>query len=223
MATQNACYIRAAGIVKYDGAGNFTSAGLPLDVPNGGTGVTSNTAYAVLCGGTTSTNPIQSIASVGTAGQVLVSNGPSALPTFQTVSPDKFVIYWQINSSSVVASTRYYLVNGGVTLNTYTNNTTSYSTRTYIPISGSINVCYGQVNVSSGTGTGGFMTLGIRHNDTTDYVITSAITRTTGIKSVSNTALGITVSAGDFIELYLSTPSGTQPGGVGVSVSILVS
>jgi hypothetical protein len=53
-------------------------------VAGGGTGVTSNTAYAVLCGGTTSTNPIQSVASVGSAGQVLTSNGAGALPTFQS-------------------------------------------------------------------------------------------------------------------------------------------
>src|SRR5215469_12363236 len=36
-------------------------------VAGGGTGVTSTTAYAVLCGGTTSTGALQSIASVGTA------------------------------------------------------------------------------------------------------------------------------------------------------------
>jgi len=52
-------------------------------VAGGGTGATSFTAYAVLCGGTTSTGALQSIASVGTAGQVLTSNGPGALPTFQ--------------------------------------------------------------------------------------------------------------------------------------------
>lgn len=55
-----------------------------LSVPRGGTGMTSATAYAVLCGGTTSTSAHQSIASVGTAGQVLTSNGAGALPTFQT-------------------------------------------------------------------------------------------------------------------------------------------
>lgn len=54
-----------------------------LPVANGGTGMTSATAYAVLCGGTTSTAAHQSIASVGTAGQVLTSNGAGALPTFQ--------------------------------------------------------------------------------------------------------------------------------------------
>lgn len=52
-------------------------------VAGGGTGVVSNTAYAVLCGGTTSTGPIQSVASVGSAGQILTSNGIGALPTFQ--------------------------------------------------------------------------------------------------------------------------------------------
>ncbi len=55
-------------------------------VAGGGTGVASATAYAVLCGGTTTTNPFQSIASVGTSGQILTSNGASALPTFQAAS-----------------------------------------------------------------------------------------------------------------------------------------
>jgi hypothetical protein len=59
--------------------------GTAVDVPHGGTGNTSLTAYAVLCGGTTSTSTVQSVASVGTSGQALISNGAGALPTFQTV------------------------------------------------------------------------------------------------------------------------------------------
>lgn len=54
-------------------------------VAGGGTGTASHTAYAVLCGGTTGTGAIQSIASVGTSGQVLTSNGAAALPTMQTL------------------------------------------------------------------------------------------------------------------------------------------
>lgn len=54
-----------------------------LTVANGGSGRASHTAYAVLCGGTTATGAQQSIAGVGTSGQVLTSNGASALPTFQ--------------------------------------------------------------------------------------------------------------------------------------------
>ncbi len=55
-------------------------------VAGGGTGVTSTTAYAVLCGGTTSTGALQSIASVGTTNQILTSNGAGALPTFQSAT-----------------------------------------------------------------------------------------------------------------------------------------
>lgn len=54
-----------------------------LAVSRGGTGAASQTAYAVLCGGTTSTGAYQSIASVGSTGNVLMSNGAGALPTMQ--------------------------------------------------------------------------------------------------------------------------------------------
>jgi len=57
-----------------------------LPVTKGGTALTSATAYAVLCGGTTSTGAFQSIASVGTSGHVLTSNGAGALPTFQAAA-----------------------------------------------------------------------------------------------------------------------------------------
>lgn len=65
---------------------NATNTSNPVTVAQGGTGVASNTAYAVLCGGTTSTGAVQSIAGVGTSGQVLTSNGAGALPTFQAAS-----------------------------------------------------------------------------------------------------------------------------------------
>ena len=61
-----------------------------LPVANGGTGRTTNTAYAVICGGTTAGGVEQSIASVGTSGQVLTSNGAGALPTFQAAGGSSF-------------------------------------------------------------------------------------------------------------------------------------
>lgn len=56
-----------------------------LPVANGGTSKTSFTTYAVICGGTTTTGALQSVASVGTSGQLLTSNGAGALPTFQNL------------------------------------------------------------------------------------------------------------------------------------------
>ena len=54
----------------------------PLSVAQGGTGVATTTVYAPLFGGTTTTGALQS-GTVGTAGQILTSNGAGALPTFQ--------------------------------------------------------------------------------------------------------------------------------------------
>lgn len=61
----------------------YFSGGTDVAVADGGSGRSDATAYAVVCGGTTSTAAHQSIASVGTSGQVLTSNGAAALPTFQ--------------------------------------------------------------------------------------------------------------------------------------------
>ncbi len=82
-------------------------------VANFGTGVTSNTAYAVLCGGTTSTDPIQSIASVGTSSQVLTSNGAAALPTFQNVPSSGFT--W--NEVTITGPTAMVVENGYIANN----------------------------------------------------------------------------------------------------------
>jgi hypothetical protein len=67
-------------------SGIYRSGGTDVAVADGGTGVSSLTAYAVMCGGTTSTGAVQSIASVGTSGHVLTSNGAGALPTFQAIA-----------------------------------------------------------------------------------------------------------------------------------------
>lgn len=56
-----------------------------LSVPRGGTDNSTFTAYSVICAGTTATGAFQNVSGVGTASQVLVSNGPSALPTWQAV------------------------------------------------------------------------------------------------------------------------------------------
>lgn len=56
-----------------------------LTVPNGGTGSSSFTPYAILAAGTTSTGAVTNVSGVGTNGQVLTSNGAAALPTWQSL------------------------------------------------------------------------------------------------------------------------------------------
>lgn len=53
------------------------------EVVGGGTGGTTFTAYSLIAAGTTSTGSFQNISGVGTASQVLTSNGAGALPTWQ--------------------------------------------------------------------------------------------------------------------------------------------
>lgn len=54
-------------------------------VAGGGTGATSFTPYGVIFTGTTPTGPFQSVASLGTAGDPLVSQGDNVLPIFETM------------------------------------------------------------------------------------------------------------------------------------------
>jgi hypothetical protein len=76
-----------------------------LTVPNGGTGVTSATAYALLTGGTTSTGAFQTVSGTGTSGQVLTSAGAGALPTWQTLtSPAQAGGALIVNTTTVTTS-----------------------------------------------------------------------------------------------------------------------
>jgi hypothetical protein len=77
-------------------SGNAANVTGTVAVANGGTGDASLTAYAVLTGGTTSTGALQQVSGLGTAGQVLTSNGASALPTWQLAKD----ISWQAVQTS---------------------------------------------------------------------------------------------------------------------------
>lgn len=61
------------------------TASLPMNVPSGGTGVTSFTAYAPIVGGTTTTGSLQSI-TLGAAGTLYQSAGVGSLPAFTTTT-----------------------------------------------------------------------------------------------------------------------------------------
>jgi hypothetical protein len=88
----NGTSVHSLGTMSTQAANNVAITGgtitgiTDLAVTDGGTGRDSAVAYAPICGGTTDIAPQQSVVSIGTTGQVLMSNGAGTLPTFQTIS-----------------------------------------------------------------------------------------------------------------------------------------
>jgi len=74
--------LTASKPVFTDASKNLVSTGT-LGVDQGGTGLSTTTAYSVVFSGTTSTGNFQASAGPGTLGHILTSNGAGALPTFQ--------------------------------------------------------------------------------------------------------------------------------------------
>ena len=85
-------------------------------VDNGGTGLVTAAAYTLLAGGTTSTSPFQQVASAGTVGQVLTSNGAGTLPSWQAAtggSTVTFPITVTEGGTGGTAATTFAVVTGG--------------------------------------------------------------------------------------------------------------
>ena len=76
--------LTASKPVFTDASKNLVSTGV-LGADQGGTGISTTTAYSVVFSGTTSTGNFQAAAGPGTATHVLTSNGAGALPTFQAL------------------------------------------------------------------------------------------------------------------------------------------
>lgn len=117
---------------------------VPLPTSQGGTGLTSATAYAVLCGGTTSTGNLQSIAGVGTSGQVLTSNGAGALPTFTTLQQANIVAWINFNGTGTPAA------NASGNISSITDNGTGDYTLNYTTTLASANYALAGMGVANG-------------------------------------------------------------------------
>ena len=75
-----------SALAAFDGTtGKLLKQAATVSVAQGGTGLTSATAYGVVFAGTTGTGAFQASAGPGTATHVLTSNGPGTLPTFQAL------------------------------------------------------------------------------------------------------------------------------------------
>jgi len=106
VATGNALISGGVGVAPAWGKiGLATHVSGTLPVANGGTGIATATAYAVICAGTTATGPWQALASLGSSGDVLTSNGAGALPTWQApaVAPNSAYAEYTTNADITTA------------------------------------------------------------------------------------------------------------------------
>jgi len=170
-----------------------------LSVPRGGSGLASATAYAVLCGGTTSTGAFQSVASVGTSGQVLTSNGAGALPTFQTFSAGGTV------NSGTANQIAYYATTGtAVSGLTSANNGILVTNGSGVPSIGNTvgaGLTMPSITFNSTTGVVGTTTNNNAAAGSVGEVISSQVLFASGVSLTSNTPANVTsisLTAGDW-------------------------
>jgi len=221
MATNNAINLKDNGIASYDGSGTFSALANPLTVANGGQGNSSLTAYAVLCGGTTTTNPVQSIASVGTSGQVLKSNGAGALPSFSGGSSGYSLYFSSLTASNPSASSTYFIRPGSSM--TSVSLATASGTKIYVPKSGTL-VCGGfMVSIGGTLGSNENVSIYARLNNTTDIAISTTSQWTSTPITYVNSGLSSSVSAGDYFQIKIVTPAWTtNPASVDISISLII-
>lgn len=108
-------------------------------VLNGGTGNNTATSYAIVTGGTSATTPFQQVASLGTAGQALTSNGAGALPSWQQT----FTGLMEPLASPVTAAQSPYAASAGQ----------------YVPV----DTTSGNVTITMPSGPGDKAVIGIKH------------------------------------------------------------
>lgn len=122
-----------------------------------------------------------------------------------------------LNVAPPANSTAYYNAFGF-------NTSTSVSFgRIYIPRAGTLNVCYISVETSGTVGTSETSIMSIRLNNTTDTTISNSVITSSGLTNYSNTSMGVTVAAGDYINVKLVTPAWvTTPGNIATSITIFI-
>lgn len=207
-----------------------------LPVANGGTGDATLAAYAVLCGGTTATGAVQPVASVGSSGQVLTSNGASALPTFQAASsslpadPNLCTGRISLSSTSAITTTdltaqgTVYFTAGlqGNGYTTYSGSWKRYSLTSSLSLplaSSGISCTYssGSKNVTLTAGSTALLMRGMLMSGTdfpagTIATITSSTTLTMNVNAMANAtaqARTFSVLSGSMLDIFLVDNSGT--------------
>jgi hypothetical protein len=159
----DATYVGQTSITTLGTIATGTWNGTTIIVPHGGTGLSTTIPYSIICGGTTTTGNLQSVATLGTAGQILTSTGASSLPVWSSSVGTPWI---DQTSSSITMSINTSYVADNVGLITFTlPSTAAFGSTFQITGKGSggwkIAQATGQQinfgNLATTSGTGGFL------------------------------------------------------------------
>lgn len=156
-----------------------------------------------------------------TSGFVLTSNGTGVAPSFQAAAAAGKFYLGNIftNSGNPADSTTYYFERG--TAFTARTISTVPLQRIYFTKAATITTAYGVVTVGGTLASAGSSTVFIRKNNTSNTNITTSLAMTSSSNTFNNTGLSISMSAGDYVIIGLTTPSwATNPTLVKISVTI---
>lgn len=184
----------SAGDVNVEGNIVYRAGGTDVAVTDGGTGrSTSTTAYGLLAAGTTATGAQQTL-STGTTGQILISGGSSAMPSWSSLPTRAWVFAQQTTMVSGAQSRAFdngypyggnfiYSDSGDGTSWTFTACLAAgtYTLTTY----GSENTIHGKYDIVCDPGTGAAQTIATAqdwYNSFSYYIVktTSSFTVTSG-------------------------------------------
>lgn len=184
-----------------------------LPVITGGTGVNSFTAYSLITGGVTSTSDLQNVSGVGTLNQVLVSQGPGALPIWSTVPVSGLVTSvtgtaFQISASPTIGNVILSLI-GPYTPSTYTAHGVLLGEGTSSIVATSAGTS-GQLLQSGGASADPNWTTATYPSTTTaNQILFSSATNT--ISQITTSANGVLItSAGSVPSISSTLPSAVQ-------------
>ena len=190
------------------------------------------------------TNLLEGINSTGATTSFIRADGYISGTTFQTnsfIANNGGLTATTISATTISATTITspslfgYAIQGGASSFNPGDSTTyymgvPYSTvpstgaalaKTFLPEAGTIKKVY--LNIKNTAGTGELISYYIRVNNTTDYLVTSAATLSAASQFFSNTAMSVTVAAGDYMELKMVCPAwATNPLAVSNSFTLYI-